>query len=118
MQRCLILILSFSLVILQGCAARKRLAAVPDASEAKAFVPGMNTGIRYFPRDPAHIQLFIDDYLTSVELEKAYLAKRGHTGSLPSIAILAISGGAITAPLQPDFSMAGPRQGRDRNSSW
>ena len=86
---------------------------MPDASEAKAFVPGMNTGIRYFPRDPAHIQLFIDDYLTSVELEKAYLAKRGHTGSLPSIAILAISGGgdngAFAAGFLNGWTKAGTR---------
>src|SRR6266851_5371581 len=56
----LMLLLTLSLVILQGCAARKRLRAVPDALESKAYVPGLDAGIRYFPRDPAHVQLFID----------------------------------------------------------
>jgi len=107
------LIFILTLVILQGCAARKRLAAVPDALQTKAHVPGMNTGIRYFPRDPAHIQLFIDDYLTSVELEKAYLAMQGHTISLPTIAILAISGGgdngAFAAGFLNGWTKAGTR---------
>ena len=48
----LILLVAFSLVILSGCAARRRLAAVPDVIEDRAYVPGMDTGIRYFPRDP------------------------------------------------------------------
>jgi predicted acylesterase/phospholipase RssA len=107
------LIFILTLVILQGCAARRRLAAVPDALDERAHVPGMNTGIRYFPRDPAHIQLFIDDYLHSLELERAYLAKQGHTGSLPSIAILAISGGgdngAFAAGFLKGWTKAGTR---------
>ena len=61
--RYLVFILIISVLILQGCSARKRLAAVPDALDEKAHVPGMNTAIRYFPRDPGHVQLFIDDYL-------------------------------------------------------
>jgi len=73
----------------------------------------MNTAIRYFPRDPAHVQLFIDDYLQSLELEKAYLAKQGHTGSLPSIAIIAISGGgdngAFAAGFLNGWTKAGTR---------
>ena len=73
----------------------------------------MNYGIRYFPRDPARVQLFIDDYLASLELEKAYLAKQGHTGSLPSIAMLAISGGgdngAFAAGFLNGWTKAGTR---------
>ena len=112
-ERYLILILTLSLVILQGCAARARLPAVPSALEAEASVSGMNYGIRYFPRDPARVQLFIDDYLKSLELEEAYLAKQGHTGPLPSIAILAISGGgdngAFSAGFLNGWTKAGTR---------
>ena len=73
----------------------------------------MNYGIRYFPRDPERVQLFIDDYLESLKLEEAYLAKQGHTGSLPSIALLAISGGgdngAFAAGFLNGWSKAGTR---------
>ena len=112
-NRYLVFILIISVVILQGCSARKRLAAVPDALDEKAQVRGMNTVIRYFPRDPEHVQLFIGDYLTSVELEKAYLAKQGQTGALPPIAMLAISGGgdngAFAAGFLNGWSEAGTR---------
>ena len=111
--RYLILILTLSLFILQLCASRARLAAVPSALEAEASVTGMNYGIRYFPRDPARVQLFIDDYLASLELEKAYLAKQGHTGPLPPIAMLAISGGgdngAFAAGFLNGWTKAGTR---------
>jgi predicted acylesterase/phospholipase RssA len=109
----LILLLTLSLVIFEGCAARARLKAVPDALESKAYVPGLDAGIRYFPRDPEHIQLFIDDYLKSLELEKAYLATQGHTGPLPPMAILGISGGgdngAFAAGFLNGWSKAGTR---------
>jgi predicted acylesterase/phospholipase RssA len=109
----LMLLLTLSLVILQGCASRKRLGAVPDALESKAYVPGLDAGIRYFPRDPAHVQLFIDDYLKSLELEKAYLATQGHTGPLPPMAILGISGGgdngAFAAGFLNGWTKAGTR---------
>jgi predicted acylesterase/phospholipase RssA len=106
-------LLALSLVILSGCAAKKRLAAVPDALDERAFVSGMDTGIRYFPRDPAHVQLFIDDYLKSLELEKAYLTTQGHTGPLPPTAFLAISGGgdngAFAAGFLNGWTKAGTR---------
>jgi len=112
-DRYLILLVTLSLVILSGCAAKKRLAAVPDAFDERAFVPGMDTGIRYFPRDPAHVQLFVDDYLKSLELEKAYLATQGHTGPLPPTAFLAISGGgdngAFAAGFLNGWTKAGTR---------
>jgi len=73
----------------------------------------MNYGIRYFPRDPARVQLFIDDYLKSLELEKAYLAAQGHTGPLSPIAMLAISGGgdngAFAAGFLNGWTKAGTR---------
>ena len=97
------LILLVSLVILSGCAARRRLAAVPDVLDERAYVPGMDTGIRYFPRDPVHVQLFVDDYLKSLEMEKAYLTTQGHTGPLPSTAYLAISGGGDNGAFAAGF---------------
>jgi predicted acylesterase/phospholipase RssA len=102
-DRYLILILTLSLVILQGCAARARLPAVPSALEANATVSGMIAGIRYFPRDPARVQLYIDDYLESLKLEEAYLAKQGHTGPLPPIAMLAVSGGGDNGAFAAGF---------------
>ena len=99
----LMFLVTFSLVILSGCAARRRLAAVPDALDERADVPGMDTGIRYFPRDPAQVQLFVDDYLKSLEKEKAYLATQGHTGPLPSTAFLAISGGGDNGAFAAGF---------------
>jgi len=108
-----ITLLTLSLFILQGCAARARLKAVPDAVESKALVPGLDAGIRYFPRDPAHVQLFVDDYLRSLEIEKAYLATQGHTGPLPPSAFLAISGGgdngAFAAGFLNGWTKAGTR---------
>jgi len=106
-----ILILTLSLVILQGCAVRKRHAAVPSDLEAKASVSGMEYGIRYFPRDPERVQLFIDDYLKSLELEDAYLAKQGHTGSLPPSAMLAISGGGDNGAFAAGFLNGWTKEG-------
>ncbi len=106
-----ILIFTLSLVILQGCAVQKRHAAVPSALEAKATVSGMEYGIRYFPRDPERVQLFIDDYLKSLELEEAYFAKQGHTGSLPPIAMLAISGGGDNGAFAAGFLNGWTKEG-------
>ena len=87
------------------------LPAVPSALEAEASVSGMNYGIRYFPRDPARVQLFIDDYLKSLGLEEAYLAKQGHTGPLPSIAMLAISGGGDNGAFAAGFLNGWTKEG-------
>ena len=71
----------------------------------------MEYGIRYFPRDPERVQLFIDDYLKSLELEEAYLAKQGHTGSLPPIAMLAISGGGDNGAFAAGFLNGWTKEG-------
>ena len=109
----LVLQLALCMLVLGGCAARARLKAVPDDLESKAIVPGFDSSIRYFPRDPEHLQLFIDDYLKSLELEKAYLATQGHTGPLPPMAILGISGGgdngAFAAGFLNGWTKAGTR---------
>jgi len=49
--------------------------------------------MRYFPRDPRHIKLFIEEFVQAAEREKAYFATQGHIGPLPPTAFLAISGG-------------------------
>ena len=110
-KRLAILMLTLSLVILEGCVPRARHAAVPSDLEANASVSGMDYGIRYFPRDPARVQLFIDDYLKSLKLEEAYLAKQGHTGSLPSIAMLAISGGGDNGAFAAGFLNGWTKEG-------
>ena len=111
MVRYLALISTFSLVILQGCASHSRHAAVPSGFDAKATVSGMDYGIRYFPRDPERVQVFIDDYLKSLEIEDAYLAKQGHTGSLPPSAMLAISGGGDNGAFAAGFLNGWTKEG-------
>ena len=106
-----ILVLTVSLVILQGCASHSRHAAVPSGLDAKATVSGMEYGIRYFPRDPERVQVFINDYLKSLELEGAYLAKQGHTGSLPPSAMLAISGGGDNGAFAAGFLNGWTKEG-------
>jgi predicted acylesterase/phospholipase RssA len=53
------------------------------------------------------------NYLKSLEREEAYLAQQGHTGSLPSIALLAIYGGgdngAFAAGFLNGWTKAGTR---------
>ena len=71
-----ILVLILAQLILQGCAARSRYAAVPSGLDPKAIVSGMDYGIRYFPQDPERIQVFIDDYVKSMEREDAYSSSK------------------------------------------
>jgi predicted acylesterase/phospholipase RssA len=104
-------LLTFALVILQGCAAHSRHAAVPSGLDAKATVSGMEYGIRYFPRDPERVQVFIDDYVKSMELGEAYLAKQGHTGSPPPVAMLAISGGGDNGAFAAGFLNGWTKEG-------
>ena len=114
MSRCksvAILVLTLSLAILQGCASHSRHAAVPSGLDAKATVSGMDYGIRYFPRDPERVQVFIDDYVKSMELEDAYYAKQGHSGSLPSVALLAISGGGDNGAFAAGFLNGWTKEG-------
>ena len=105
------LVLTLALVILQGCAAHSRHAAVPSGLDPKAIVSGMDYGIRYFPQDPERVQVFIDDYVKSMEREDAYYAKQGHSGSLPSVAMLAISGGGDNGAFAAGFLNGWSKEG-------
>src|SRR3954462_5120294 len=87
-DRYLIVILILSLIIFQGCASRARLGAVPDALDARAHVPGLDSGIRYFPRDPEHVQFFMEDYLKPLVVEKPSLPPQAPTEPLPPMAML------------------------------
>jgi hypothetical protein len=107
--RRLVLIGSAIQLGLAGCATPHRLAAVPAALVSQAqpavdnvrFVPGQN------------MEAFADEYMNSLQREKAYLASTGHTGPLPPSAALAISGGggdgAFGAGLLTGWTASGTR---------
>lgn len=75
--------------LVAGCASPSRISAVPYAltTQAQTSVPNA----RFFPdrNDPA----LIDEALSSYNKERAWLAASGHTGPLPPVAFLTISGG-------------------------
>jgi predicted acylesterase/phospholipase RssA len=108
-----LLLFTLAPAVLQDCATAKRSAAVPDQLQAAANVVGFPAGIRYFPRDAAHVQEFERDYLDSLEREKAFLLSQGHAGALPPATYLAISGGgdngAFGAGLLCGWTQAGTR---------
>ena len=70
-----------------------RQPAVPSELQALAVVPGFPSFIRYFPTDATHEAEFEKDFLESLERERLWLARNGHTGALPPASYLAISGG-------------------------
>ncbi len=75
--------------LVAGCASPSRMSAVPSALtvQAQASVPNA----RFFPdrNDPA----LVDEAMSSYNKERAWLAASGHTGPLPPVAFLTISGG-------------------------
>jgi Patatin-like phospholipase len=78
--------------MLAGCATPMRLPAEPRAQLGKAEVVGM-PGVRYIAQDPEDMARFADDARMLVDRERDYLARIGHTGTLPAANFLAISGG-------------------------
>jgi predicted acylesterase/phospholipase RssA len=96
-----------------GCATAPRREAVPNALQAKAHVVGFPVGIRYFPRDAAHVKEFERDYVDAMERETAWLRSQGWNGPPPPAAYLAISGGgdngAFGAGLLNGWTNAGTR---------
>lgn len=75
--------------LVAGCASPSRMSAVPSplTVQAQASVPNA----RFFPdrNDPA----LVDEAMSSYNKERAWLAASGHTGPLPPVAFLTISGG-------------------------
>jgi Patatin-like phospholipase len=75
--------------LVAACATPHRLEAVPQAQVIDARPDVEN--VRYVQSD--HMKAFEDEYLRSLQREKAYLASHRYTGNLPATSFLAISGG-------------------------
>jgi predicted acylesterase/phospholipase RssA len=92
-----------------SCASPTRMLAVPGAQTAQAQTSIPNA--RYFPdRDP---EPFAHEVVASYVREMAYLKKTGHTGPLPPMALLTVSGGggdgAFGAGLLTGWTESGKR---------
>ena len=70
----------------------KRRDAVPFDLYIDAKPVGYERGVRYFPRDAAHVEEFEKDYLASLDRERKALGLGPHDELPPSV-FLAISGG-------------------------
>jgi predicted patatin/cPLA2 family phospholipase len=71
-----------------------RREAVPFDLYIEAKPVGYERGVRYFPRDAAHVEEFEKDYLASLDRERVELSRQGWTGKvLPPASFLVISGG-------------------------
>jgi predicted acylesterase/phospholipase RssA len=110
MSRSLALVAVAALQLLvTACASPSRLAAVPSALTAQAQTSIPNA--RFFPdrNDPA----LVKEAIASYQKERAWLASTGHTGPLPPVAFLTISGGggdgAFGAGLLTGWTESGTR---------
>ena len=75
-----------------GAATRRE--AVPFDAYIAAKLVGYTERVRYFPRDAVHVEEFRQDYLASLERERAVLRAQGWTGDdMPPASLLVISGG-------------------------
>ncbi len=72
-----------------ACSSPPRQPAVPHALQNKAQVPNL-PDVRYRGPDFGKLK---DDLVLTVQRERLVLAAAGHTGSLPPISFLALSGG-------------------------
>ena len=78
------------LLLLAACAAPIRLNAVPEERTTEAAIPGI-PGARFWVDKES--EPFLREALLSFEKEKAHLASIGHSGPLPPVTFLAVSGG-------------------------
>ena len=78
------------LLLLVACAGPIRLNAVPEERTIDAAIPGI-PGARFWVDKES--EPFLREALLSFEKEKAHLASIGHTGPLPPVSFLAVSGG-------------------------
>lgn len=86
-----LLLASFVLpLLLAACAGPTRLNAVPDTHTTEAVIPGI-PGARFWVDKEE--EPFLREALQSFAREKAYLQSTGHTGGLPPVSFLAVSGG-------------------------
>ena len=98
------------LLFLSACGPLVRANAVPATEEEQATIPGM-PGVRFWADgDPA---VFVKAAQANIDRERAYLASTGHSGPLPPVSFLAISGGgengAFGAGLLVGWTAAGTR---------
>lgn len=96
-------------VLVVSCASRPRLQAVPNTLTAQAQTAIPNA--RFFPdRNDAAL---VEEAMASYRREAAWLASTGHTGPLPPVAFLTISGGggdgAFGAGLLTGWTATGKR---------
>lgn len=96
-----------------ACGPLHRFDAVPVDAEQGATIPNMRN-IRFWgDGDPADLAKMAAAGQAALEREKAYLAATGHTGPLPPVNALAISGGgengAFGAGLLIGWTAAGTR---------
>jgi predicted patatin/cPLA2 family phospholipase len=98
------------LALAQGCAGLTRKEAVPASLTTQAIVPGLED-VRY--RVGIDNEAILREGVASVRREQAYLASKGHRGSLPPAIFLAVSGGgdngAFGAGLLSGWTQAGSR---------
>jgi len=96
--------------MLQACSAPSRIDAVPAGRTADATIPGIPDARSYANAGPEYFQR---QGLASFRREQAYLTAQGHTGPLPPVNFLAISGGgdngAFGAGLLVGWTDAGDR---------
>jgi hypothetical protein len=84
------LVAAVVLLLAAACAAPLRLNAVPDGRETEAVIPGIPEARFWVDRQ---MEPFAKEAMQSFRREQAYLASIGHTGPLPPISFLAVSGG-------------------------
>ncbi|MGF1594707.1 MAG: patatin-like phospholipase family protein [Kiloniellaceae bacterium] len=77
-------------LLLIACTGPVRLSAVPDEHTTQAIVPGIPEARFWVDKE---IEPFLREALHSFERERAYLAGTGHSGALPPVSFLAVSGG-------------------------
>ena len=99
------------LLLIQGCSSSPtRLDAVPPELTAQAEIPGM-PGVRYVAG--GDMADFFQAAIKGARLEQESIAKQGHSGVLPPLSFLAISGGgdngAFTAGVLNAWTAKGDR---------
>jgi predicted acylesterase/phospholipase RssA len=89
-SRCLLLAAALQFGV-SGCSTPDRLPAVPLSASASAQVSTAQTPIRYFVS--RETDTFAAEAQSSFAKEQAWLSSQGHSGALPPVSFLAISGG-------------------------
>ena len=108
----LVYVAGWSCLLLQGCAGLRPRNPLPEDQESKVQIPGM-PGVRSWGDEVS--ETFTKFALESIEQERAVygkISRKGRHFSWPYPVA------AMTAPLAPGFSAAGPPTATAPNSSW